>query len=484
MRFCRLPLAAGLVALAAGLPSAGCGGGPTVLATTPGPGETSAGLEVPPLDGRFELDVPASAWTPVMIGGDEGAMLAQALSDRGSVMMMLDSGSGDAAFEERVFRMVKAAAPEVSVVARARATLDALLEERGEIPYRVTMEPAGADVLGRPYFLPKEHPLQTDWLARKKALKGAEGLLTVRRIEVGAERLRELRDRRRGGCGELIEALGAGAAAASKRFEPYVEAVDGALDRAFARHLDKALPFWRDELAEAKSGAAPGGEDARCLAGYEEFLESYAACVDGGCARRPRLVLPAGGLIAMDNTPFAALPDRCPTAGIRDYADEMKDLAGRAVGEVLPQLGGAWGGELVRFGALARLADGLDELCAPRHRRYAEQDLESARGEIRAFVERLAGLEADGEWTAAGGLERAAGVGPVAVLARVQARGEDPIAESVAVLDRLRRLERCDEGGERLLQAALIDVGNSEVVFMGVFFEEQLLCEGLPPGQP
>jgi hypothetical protein len=186
----------------------------------------------------------------------------------------------------------------------------------------------------------------------------------------------------------------------------------------------------------------------------------------------------------MDNGPFAALPDRCPTAQIRDYGAETKDLASRAVAEVLPHLEGIWGGELMRVGALARLADGLTEFCAPRHRRFSEQDLETARGDLAAFVDKLRELEADGEWVPAGGLERAPGIGPVAVLARVQARGDDPVAGAAELLERLRRLERCDEGGERLLQVALVDVGSSEVVFMGIFFEEQLLCEGLPPGRP
>lgn len=484
MRLRRFLFAAILGSLFLGTLCAGCGAGPTVLATTPIPGEAAEAVEIPPPDGRFEIDVPPSEWIPVMVGGDQGAMLAQALADRKSVMMILGGAIGDAAFEEQIFRTIKAAAPETAVVARARATLDKLLEERGEIPYRVTLEPGGTDVFGRPFYLPKEHPLQTEWLAKKKALKGAEGLLTVRRIKVDDRRLRELRDRRRGSCDELIAALDAAAIGAEKYFEPYADAVDSALDAAFERHLAEALPFWREELAAAGTRAAPGGEDARCIEGYEEFLERYAQCVDGGCPLGPRLVLPAGGLIAMDNTPLAALPDRCPTSGVRDYGDEMKQLAERVVSEVLPHLGGAWGGELIRLGALSRIVGGVNELCAPRHRRFSGPDLKTARGDLAAFLERLGGLEADGEWVAAGGIERAAGVGPVAVLARVQARGDNPIAGATELLERLRRLERCDQGGERLLQTALVDVGSSEVVFMGIFFEEQMICEGLPPGQP
>jgi len=484
MRSRRFPAAATFGFTLFVLSLAGCGGGPTVLATTPTPGESGEAIEVPPPDGRFELDVPESAWTPTMIGGDQGAMLGRALVDRKAVMMVLGSAVGDAAFEEQVFRMIKAAAPGTSVVARARGTLDKLLEERGEIPYRVTMQPAGTDVLGRPYYLPKEHPLQTEWLTKKKALKGAEGLLTVRRIAVGDQRLRELRDRRRGSCDELLGALETGAAGVGAFFEPYADAVDLALDRAFARHLEQALPFWQEELAAARQQAAPGGDDARCIDGYEEFVDRYSPCIEGSCRVRPTLALGAGGVIGMDNDPFGALPDHCPTSAVRDYGREMKALAGRAVAEVLPHLGGAWSGELMRHGALSRLTEGLVELCAPRHRRFSAQDLESARGELAAFLGKLAGLEADGEWIEAGGLERAPGVGPIAVLARVQARGEDPGVGAVELLERLRRLERCDRGGERLLQVALVDVGSSEVVFMGIFFEEQLLCEGLPPGQP
>ncbi|MBW2277518.1 MAG: hypothetical protein JRF63_08505 [Deltaproteobacteria bacterium] len=484
MRSCRLPFTAILGLLLVAPFCTGCGGGPTVLATTPTPGDASEIIKVPPPDGSFELDVPVSAWTPVMIGGDQGAMLGRALADRKAVMMVLGSSVGDAAFEEQVFRMVKAAAPEIAVVARARATLDQLLQERGEIPYRVTMEPSGTDVLGRPYYLPKEHMLQTEWLTKKKALKGAEGLLTVRRVTVDDKRLRELRDRRRGSCGELIGALDVGMSGAKSFFEPYAEAVDQALEKAFTRHLEKALLFWNDELAAARQRAVPGGEDARCIEAYQEFVDRYAPCAEGSCRERPMLVLRTGGLIGMDNDPFGALPDRCPTSAVRDYGGEMKDLASRAVGDVLPHLGGAWGGELMRYGALSCVADGVDELCAPRHRRFSAQDLEAARGELDAFLTKLGGLEADGEWVEAGGLERSPGVGPVAVLARVQARGDDPVAGAVLLLERLRRLERCDEGGERLLQAALVDVGSSEVVFMGIFFEEQLLCEGLPPGHP
>ena len=59
--------------------------------------------------------------------------------------------------------------------------------------------------------------------------------------------------------------------------------------------------------------------------------------------------------------------------------------------------------------------------------------------------------------------------------------GYDPKNSAKELVGKLRELDKCDEGKERFYQATLIDVGTSEVVFMGIFFEEELLCDGFPP---
>jgi hypothetical protein len=471
-----------LAAMLAAL-TAACGGGGAVLAVTPLPDGAPPAAAIPVPDGRLAVPVPSAGWLPAMYGGDEGRNLSAALAARKSVMLVLDRGA-DAAFEEQVYRMCRAAAPDTAVVARSRGTLDLLLEERGEIPYRVTMEPAGTDILGRPYFLPREHPLHTEWLGRKKALKGAEGLLAVRPIAVDDLRLRELRDRRRGGCDDARRELGAGLDGAAAFFAPYVEAADRALEAAFGRHLEQALPFWRAEIDGARERAAPAGPEARCLAAYSGLVETLAACLNRPCPLAPRLHLAGGGLVAFDPAALEALPAGCPVDGIRDYRRELDQVHARAVDEVLEALNGPWTGEILRHGSLERIAAAFDDACTARHRRIADRDVDAARNALRLALERLAGQELAGEWYAAAGLERSPGHGPVRVLARLRPTGTDPRADAAALAEELRRLDRCTGRGERPLQATLIDVGSSEVVFMGIFFWEQLLCEDLAPGQP
>ncbi len=473
-----------IAALPLALLVAACGGGGgAVLATTPTPDATTTSVEIPPLEGGFECPVPKGEWTPVMIAGEGGAQLSSALSDRGSVMLLLGRGM-DAAEEDRVFQMVKAAASETAVVARDRGTLDKLLQERGEIPYRTTMEPAGTDMFGRPYLLPKHHPLRTEWLANEKALKGAEGMLTVRRIRVDDQKLRELRRRRRGDCSPLSEVLAGGVESGRSLLAAYEQAANASLERAFRRHLEVALSFWREEVAAARVEADPSGEAIRCLDAYQQMLESYAPCLERDCGLQPAMLLCAGGAIGIDRGPFNALPDRCPAAGVRDYSAEIRELAARAADEVLPSLNGPWTGEVLRLAALQRLQNGIEDFCAPRHRRFSARDLESAREELRDLIARLGRKDLDGEWYPSSGMERAPGTGPVEVVARLRALGSDPDRDVEEMLDRLRGIERCHRGGERTVQAALVDVGSSEVVFMGIFFEEQLLCEDLPPGSP
>jgi len=464
---------------------AACGGGATVLATTPVPDGTVTRAAFVPPAGRLALEAPAATWSPAMYGeARAGGMLADALAARTSVMIVLGDELAGATWEERVVRMVKAAAKDTAIVARARGTLDRLLEERGEIPYRVTMEPAGADVLGRPYYLPKEHPLNTDWLSKKKELKGAEALLTVRRVTPDIERMKELRRAVRGGCDEMRGALGAQRDAAARYFDGLSEQADAALADSFKKQLEKALPFWRAEIDTRRAEAGPGS-DPGCLDAYRSFVESYAPCLGKACALGPKLFASQGGVIAIDEGPANAVPPRCAAAGGRDYVQELREVAGRAAAEVAPAVPEEYLGELVRLGAFEDVIARLDDFCSPRHRRFTEKDVADAVDEVRRLVEGIASGAARGEITPSTGQERIAGVGPIRVLSRARSLGDDPRATSAEVFERLAGAARCANGsGDEVLQAAVIDVGSSEVAFMGLFFEEQILCEDLAPLRP
>jgi len=337
--------------------------------------------------------------------------------------------------------------------------------------------------MGRPYYLPKEHPLKTDWLQRKKPLKGAEALLTVRPIRADDKKLKRLREGKRGGCKEMVEALTDGIDKGAEFFRPYRGAASKMLIAEFARHLEVALPYWREELDQAAGQVEPGGAAARCVEEYRSLIDKYEPCLSGTCPLGPRLFIFGAGIIGlMDSGVF--IHDNCPAGGMRDYAAEIEDLAARVVSEVVSDLDSGWASELVRAGTLFELKSGIEEACAPRHRRIDVGELNAARAEVREFLKDLSGRELEGDWETATGMERVPGVGPVRILARVRVSGHNPVAGVGDLKKRLRKLDRCDDGGERLYQAVLIDVGSSEVLFMGIFFEEELLCDGFPPGSP
>ncbi|MDJ0765058.1 MAG: hypothetical protein QNJ97_18900 [Myxococcota bacterium] len=428
-----------------------------------------------PPSGSFNVPTAAVAWTPVTIGSGRGRELRQALVDKHPLALMLEN-SASALLEDRVFQMVKAAGPEIQVVTRGRARLDAILEELGEIPYRVTLAPAGTNILGQPVFIPKEHPLYTEWLKNKKPLKGAKAMLTVRPIAVDDIRLKQLRQGRQGSCEAIERGLKQGLEAGAQFFNPYETEANKALANGFTRHLDAAFPKWSAEIAESRDP-----EWRRCMSAYQSFLNTYAPCLEGACKAGPKVHITAGGIIGMEKSDLL-IPKTCPVPGMRDYVAEMEDLAARAVAEVLPALDRGWVGEIMRHGGLETLSAGITEVCTPRHRRFNPDDLNRAQSDVRYFLSDLQKRTLSGEWLAAAGMERVPGLGPVRVIARINALGHPPTATASQLVKQLRALDRCDEARERLYQAILIDVATSEVVFMGIFFEAELLCDGLPPG--
>ncbi len=421
-----------------------------------------------------------SKWVPVSIGSSDGTALAKALVQSETIAMLLPKRSSIPALEDRVFQMVKAAAPDTEVVARSRVVLDELLKEKGEIPYRRTLEPAGTDILGRPYYLPVDHLLRTEWLKNETLLKGAKGLLVVQPIRVDNHMRKELRKGRQGGCEDILEELEVGLRRALDFFRAYEQDASDAISIAFARHLEVALPHWQQELAMNREVVAPGSQSARCVEAYQDLVEGYEPCLHGSCAAGPRLYLAGGGIVAMEDKALV-IPPKCPVPGMWDFAEEVEKLAARAILEVLPSLNGEWVSELLRHGGLAELKRGMDGVCTPRHRRIKPDELAEAQTQVVSYLDELGKGNYSGEWEPAQGLERVPGVGPMKVLARIRATGNNPLHNALKLTKTIRNIDRCADRRERFFQAIVIKVGTSEVTFMGIFFEEELLCDDLPP---
>ncbi|MBN2715570.1 MAG: hypothetical protein JXX14_06920 [Deltaproteobacteria bacterium] len=454
---------------------------PHVLAATPAPGES------PPLKfdepvGGVSFSVAKTEWAPAVIGPGGAAMLTEALQNKNTLMVLSGAEFQEPVWQDRVFQMVKAASPDTRIVARNSAVLDEILLERGEIPYRQTLEVGGQDVLGRPFLLPKDHPLQTDWLTRKKLLKGAEAILLIDFVNPDDRKLREMRAQVRGGCESLAAELKRGVAHSESWFSAFVAQVNDALSSEFTRQMKTALPFWHDELVQGIAAVSDTqGQDARCYGAYQKFLKQYDDCMDGDCKKAPMLHVTGGGVIGMELSGAAVIPHDCPVGMGRNYEAELVSIGERVSREVMNDIPQSWAGEFSKLNMLAQLEGELENLCAPAHRRYAEKDLAAARESVDKFIEQVVTARFQGKWEIAEGAERVPGVGAVRIFGRASTTGGESQVWMSTLQNLFKPLNRCRDSRRRPVEAVLVDVGTSEVYFSTIVFEEQLFCEDLPP---
>lgn len=457
--------------------SGGCGGGAVQLQETPQPEAPSKLDAVSPPSKPISIPEGNTNWTPATIRSGRGDALSQALRERSSLALILPNVWRGAEMEDRIFQMVKLVSPDTRIVARGSAALDGLSDRHAEIP----KERQGTDGQEGSIFIPEGHPLYREWMVNEEISNGAEALLVVRPIRLDREKLPQTSKKRDGGCDGVMAELKEGIAAATGGFSHYEQEASKRLYEAFRRHLEVALPFWRDELERRKSAGSADAREARCVDSYLEWLGQYAPCVKGSCDGSPRLSATEGGTVGMtDGKDYPR--DDCPTAGMRDYTAELAQLATRSVLEVLPSLDNGWIGELIRYDGLTRLTAVIEEGCAPRHRRIVMEELAGVREAVRRYLTHLREGTFRGTWEAGSGRARIPGVGPVKILARVRVTAGDPAVEVSDIEKRMRRMERCNQGKDRPIQVILVDLQSSAVVFMGIFDEADLLCHGLPPG--
>jgi hypothetical protein len=244
--------------------------------------------------------------------------------------------------------------------------------------------------------------------------------------------------------------------------------------------LASALPFWRDELEKISKLSESGSIEARCHDAYVELLATYEKCMTSNCAGAPRLYAEGGGVAGIPD-PRLMIPPVCPVAGMRNYASEINDLADRSVVEVLPALDHGWAAEFARFGGLERIRQVVGRGCEARHRRYRSTDIEELRSATGTFLTDLGNTDFTAMWESAPGTVRVSGVGPVKVFARVKVSTGQPYISAAAIEREFRAAAHCSAGNGEIMQAVVIDVDSMEVKFMGLFFDEQLLCEDFLP---
>lgn len=457
-----------------------CGVGDRVVSNYPAkPSLRTDTITITPLTSKVNIPVPNSLWSPIEIGDAKGEMLIRALNEKKKLGLVLPKSSDVQDLETRILTMVKNAAPETTIITGVQAVLDKMIDDNGKVPYRshnkITETPA------RPFYLSKDNPLSAEWSSfRKKTFKDADAVLVVRPIRLSDDRLNDLSRAQFGGCDEFVKELDNALDSGALFFEKHEKEMLKILGNEFTKNLIETMPLWRAELSQQKSLAVTGSIEQKCVEAYSVMLDKYEPCLSGPCQQGPRVFSISGGVLGMiDET--AQIPDYCPSSGMRNFAFELLEIGDQALLEVFPSMKTKWPDEMVRFRALLEIRKGIVEACLPKHRRIDENKAAAARDAVSEFLSDLQNSEFNALWERMRGLERVSGIGPVRVLARTKAKSHDPLLQTAALLRQIRELDRCLYEKRRVFQVSIIDLASSEVLYVDLFSEESLFCDGFLP---
>lgn len=429
-----------------------------------GPVRPTAGLEFPSL---------AVEWTPPMLSAGDVDALATALAMHPQVNLVLGPRLAGATWAERAVTMVAALSPATQVTGLRSAELTAMASPASELV--ALRRDAAAD--GRPRY------------TATLGLTGAAGAGTVVAVDdvaVDLARWQALASSSVGSCEPAMAALADGQEAALARLAPFLDHADAEVERVYRAKLRAVVPGLGKQLAE---GAGAQDDRGACVRGYQAHVQAYATCVAdarANCPGTPRMVLVGGArLVAVDTK--AAVGERCPALVGRDPAAELRGLADAAATEVSAKLDPGWTVLADRLGTLTEVHAALEDVCVPRRRRFAADDVAEARARLARIGAALASdeLRAGGRWLSGGEALTVPGLGPTRVALRYEA---GPGSLNAVIVSEARALREfvlgrglCKAGHAALPMGVVVGVAGQPAEFFGYFYEEELVCGGLRP---
>jgi len=429
-----------------------------------GPASPTNGFEFPSL---------AAPWTPPMLSAGDVDELAAALARHPEVTLSLGPRLAGATWAERGTTMVAALSPATRVAGSGQRELTALVEPASEL--QALRREATRE--GRPRYAAKLGLVRS---------AGAGPVVGIDDVVVDQARWQALASSSVGTCEPAMAALADGQEAALARLAPFLDHADAEIERVYRAKLRGVVPGLSKQLAERA-----GAQDDRgaCVRGYQAHVQAYAACVADArvsCPGTPRFVLAGGArLVAVDAN--AAVGERCPALVGRDPAAELRGLADAAATEVSATLDGGWTVLADRLGTLTEVHAALEDVCVPRRRRFAADDVAEARARLARIGVALASDEvrADGRWVSSGERLTVPGLGPTRVVQRYEAGAGSVNAVIVGEARALREfvLSRglCKAGHAALPMGVVVGVPGEAAEFFGYFYEEELMCGALAP---
>ncbi|MFO0632439.1 MAG: hypothetical protein U0168_06280 [Nannocystaceae bacterium] len=204
-----------------------------------------------------------------------------------------------------------------------------------------------------------------------------------------------------GSCEPALAALARGQEQGLAQLEPFLDWADAAILTHFRAELGAALPKLREAVAPHRRARdrTQFADDAaftqhQCGHALAQLVAAHERCVAPGpaCAWAPRLLLVAGARIAAPQ-PEIELPEGCTTAAGIDVPAVLRgagrDAAEAAAASFEPQ----WIALADRLGTITEVHAALEDVCAPRRRRFADEDLVDARARLVGIGRALASTE-------------------------------------------------------------------------------------------
>lgn len=298
-----------------------------------------------------------------------------------------------------------------------------------------------------------------------------------------------------GSCEEALVALAAGQERSLAMLAPFLDHADAALSAAFQGQLAARLPGLTAGLA-GFSRPLPRTEftdDAgflrhQCGHRYWRLARQFEECLTGErCARTPQIFLIDGARVgAVEGDLF--IDQDCPGRVGFDAVAAFREIGREAAHVALEGLSAEWSVLADRLGLITEVAAALEDLCAPRRRRFSDEAIAGLQARFAGLGAALGSADLglrEGAWVIEDGLFHVPGLGPARQLARFAAGKGSPNSELRVGARRLRaeglRAARCVGEAEGLpLALALYDAAGAPR-FLGFLFAEELVCGELGP---
>lgn len=330
---------------------------------------------------------------------------------------------------------------------------------------------------------------------RRRELEGAP-VIVIEDAEVDETTWRALPAAVAGSCDAPLQALALGQERSLAALEAPLDHADRVLAQMFRAELIALLPPLVQQLAPWAGPRTPPGQldaqglrERECGAALAQWVEVYRRCTvaRAECTVAPRMFL-VGGVRIAAREPDVFVPAGCTDVLGTDPIARVRALAKDATEAAVARLDPGWVELADRLGTVTELGDAMTDICAPRRRRFAPDDLDQARAKLAAIGEDLASDEPprSPRWVFDDGTFRVPGVGPVREIARYDAGPGSASSRIVAGARGLRQfvLSRAICRASPMdapLAVTLWPAGQAAPSFFGYFYEEELACAELAP---